>query len=49
MFETFELRKTLEGVKQELSNSLYQYDAACRVIGRLIKERDEARRFSFAV
>ncbi|MES1921370.1 hypothetical protein MHBO_002904 [Bonamia ostreae] len=45
MLETFTLKKQFESVKQELSNSLYQYDAACRVIARLIKERDEAKQF----
>ena len=43
VLELFDTRKLLEETRQELSQALYQNDAATRVIARLSMERDAAR------
>lgn len=43
MTETYELKTSLDTTRKQLSHALYQHDAACRVIARLIRERDASR------
>lgn len=45
MLETYTLRQDNASLRQELAHALYQLDASKRVIARMMKERDEARRF----
>ncbi|KAF4671357.1 Pre-mRNA-processing factor 19 [Perkinsus chesapeaki] len=42
MLETYKLRESLSTTREQLSQTLYQHEAACRVICRLAKERDLA-------
>eukprot|EP01124_Arcella_intermedia_P001493 TRINITY_DN10818_c0_g1_i1.p1 TRINITY_DN10818_c0_g1~~TRINITY_DN10818_c0_g1_i1.p1 ORF type:complete len:402 (-),score=77.89 TRINITY_DN10818_c0_g1_i1:50-1255(-) len=43
MFERVTLLKQIEEIRTELNGALYQNDAACRVVARLLKERDAIR------
>eukprot|EP00055_Hartaetosiga_balthica_P008165 m.29409 g.29409 ORF g.29409 m.29409 type:complete len:489 (+) comp6151_c0_seq1:74-1540(+) len=43
VLSSFELKKYITSLRQELTHSLYQNDAATRLIARLTKERDQAR------
>ncbi len=41
MLEVFNLRQNLDSTRKELAHALYQHDAACHVIARLLKEKGE--------
>jgi pre-mRNA-processing factor 19 len=43
VLELFDTRKALEDTRRELSQALYQNDAAIRVVARLAQERDTAK------
>jgi pre-mRNA-processing factor 19 len=43
VLELFDTRKALEDTRRELSQALYQNDAAIRVVARLAQERDAAQ------
>ena len=42
MLDVYNLRKALGDSRKELAHALYQHDAACRVIARLVKEKEKA-------
>lgn len=44
MLEVFNLRQNLDSTRKELAHALYQHDAACHVIARLLKEKGELQR-----
>lgn len=43
LLETYKIKHQNEELKQELSLALYQYDAACRTIGKLLTETEQLK------
>ena len=43
MLELYALREQLSSTRQELSTSIYQHEAACRVVAKLLKEKEELK------
>ena len=41
MLEVYTLKQNLEQARKELSHALYQHDAACQVICRILNEKDQ--------
>jgi pre-mRNA-processing factor 19 len=41
VLENHSLKKQNELLREELSHSLYQFDAACRVLSRLVNEKED--------
>ena len=44
MLEIFNLRKSLQDTRKELAHAMYRFNAAERVVARLLSEKDEAVR-----
>lgn len=45
MLETHTLKQHLHTTREELARVMYQHDAACRVIAKLVRERDQAKAY----